>query len=248
MAFISFKAFAAAVKKRSKFSFFETSCWGLLPNATTTSAADNCARGWAEMSNRSFTLLFHVSVFFVFFSSTNLSHYNLLSKECQALLTIDSCQSLNVDIHELFRAWRKPKTLTNHLLVSSFFLQATCTSSAAISQHSTRDYSSVHTQQPAGPIREYKIDPYILLEDELKYVFEDIRQVIKWICCLHPAPARLSCIQFDCWSPWIKGTLVFGATNLTAFGDRVFCAPNERLKCMATCRTPIAKTLNKLNS
>lgn len=59
----------------------------------------------------------------------------------------------------------------------SLYLQASCTSSAAISQNSTRDYSSVHTQQPAGPIREYKIDPYILLEDELKYVFEDIRQV-----------------------------------------------------------------------
>ncbi|CRK89963.1 CLUMA_CG003691, isoform A [Clunio marinus] len=61
-------------------------------------------------------------------------------------------------------------------LVFYLYLQATCTSSAAISQNSTRDYSSVHTQQPAGPIREYKIDPYILLEDELKYVFEDIRQ------------------------------------------------------------------------
>ncbi|XP_035917999.1 decaprenyl-diphosphate synthase subunit 1-like [Anopheles stephensi] len=41
-----------------------------------------------------------------------------------------------------------------------------------------RGYSSVHTQQPAGPIREYNIDPYILLEDELKYIFEDIRQEI----------------------------------------------------------------------
>ncbi|XP_050099255.1 all trans-polyprenyl-diphosphate synthase PDSS1 [Anopheles aquasalis] len=41
-----------------------------------------------------------------------------------------------------------------------------------------RGYSSVHTQQPAGPIREYNIDPYILLDDELKYIFEDIRQEI----------------------------------------------------------------------
>lgn len=64
-----------------------------------------------------------------------------------------------------------------HILTIFIPLQASCTSSAVISQHSTRDYSSVHTQQPAGPIREYKIDPYILLEDELKYVFEDIRQV-----------------------------------------------------------------------
>ncbi|XP_055640936.1 all trans-polyprenyl-diphosphate synthase PDSS1 isoform X2 [Toxorhynchites rutilus septentrionalis] len=41
-----------------------------------------------------------------------------------------------------------------------------------------RGYSSVHTQQPAGPIREYNIDPYILLDEELKYIFEDIRQEI----------------------------------------------------------------------
>lgn len=40
-----------------------------------------------------------------------------------------------------------------------------------------REYSSVHTQQPAGPIREYKVDPYILVDDDLKYIFEDIRQV-----------------------------------------------------------------------
>lgn len=41
-----------------------------------------------------------------------------------------------------------------------------------------RGYSSVHTQQPAGPIREYNIDPYILLDEELKYIFEDIRTEI----------------------------------------------------------------------
>ena len=58
-----------------------------------------------------------------------------------------------------------------------FFLLSSCTSSAAITSQHSRDYSSVHTQQPAGPIREYKIDPYMLLEDELKYIFEDIRQV-----------------------------------------------------------------------
>ncbi|KAL7024603.1 hypothetical protein ACKWTF_013125 [Chironomus riparius] len=54
--------------------------------------------------------------------------------------------------------------------------QASSTSSTSSISHHSRDYSSVHTQQPAGPIREYKIDPYMLLEDELKYIFEDIRQ------------------------------------------------------------------------
>ncbi|XP_065078222.1 all trans-polyprenyl-diphosphate synthase PDSS1 [Ochlerotatus camptorhynchus] len=49
---------------------------------------------------------------------------------------------------------------------------------SAVTHPCMRGYSSVHTQQPAGPIREYNIDPYILLDDELKYIFEDIRQEI----------------------------------------------------------------------
>ena len=42
-----------------------------------------------------------------------------------------------------------------------------------------RGYSSIHTQQPGTgrEIRDDNIDPYLLLEDELKYIFEDIRQV-----------------------------------------------------------------------
>ena len=41
-----------------------------------------------------------------------------------------------------------------------------------------REYSSVHTQQPAGPVRDYQVvDPYLLLEDDLKDVYDDIRQV-----------------------------------------------------------------------
>lgn len=45
-------------------------------------------------------------------------------------------------------------------------------------QHCTRKFSSVHTQQPAGPERELHIDPYLLLEDDLKYVYEDIRKLL----------------------------------------------------------------------
>lgn len=40
-----------------------------------------------------------------------------------------------------------------------------------------RDYSSVHTQQPADPVREIDIDPYIMLDDDIKYVTQDIRDV-----------------------------------------------------------------------
>lgn len=42
-----------------------------------------------------------------------------------------------------------------------------------------RSYSSVHTQQPAKPIRELELDPYILLDDDIKYVTQDIRDVRK---------------------------------------------------------------------
>lgn len=40
-----------------------------------------------------------------------------------------------------------------------------------------RDYSSVHTQQPADPVRDIDIDPYIMLDDDIKYVTQDIRDV-----------------------------------------------------------------------
>lgn len=40
-----------------------------------------------------------------------------------------------------------------------------------------RGFSSVHTQQPAGPVREIELDPYILLDDDIKYVTQDIRDV-----------------------------------------------------------------------
>uniref|UniRef100_A0A336K7W1 CSON004490 protein n=1 Tax=Culicoides sonorensis TaxID=179676 RepID=A0A336K7W1_CULSO len=40
-----------------------------------------------------------------------------------------------------------------------------------------RDFSSAHTQQPAAPAqKEQKIDPYALLEDDLKDIFVDIRE------------------------------------------------------------------------
>ncbi|XP_065354170.1 all trans-polyprenyl-diphosphate synthase PDSS1 [Calliphora vicina] len=41
-----------------------------------------------------------------------------------------------------------------------------------------RHYSSVHTQQPAGPVREIQIDPYIILDDELKYFYDDVRDLL----------------------------------------------------------------------
>uniref|UniRef100_A0A1B0BMH6 Polyprenyl synthetase n=1 Tax=Glossina palpalis gambiensis TaxID=67801 RepID=A0A1B0BMH6_9MUSC len=47
-----------------------------------------------------------------------------------------------------------------------------CSSTKTNSRH----YSSAHTQQPAGPVREIQIDPYIILDEDLKYVYDDIRE------------------------------------------------------------------------
>lgn len=59
-----------------------------------------------------------------------------------------------------------------------FFLQPSTTPSLPIVHPCIRDFSSAHTQQPAAPAqREQKIDPYALLDDDLKDIFEDVRQV-----------------------------------------------------------------------
>lgn len=67
--------------------------------------------------------------------------------------------------------------LTNHFR-NSLFLQPSTTPSLPIIHPCIRDFSSAHTQQPAAPAqREQKIDPYALLDDDLKDIFEDVRQV-----------------------------------------------------------------------
>ncbi|XP_017477470.1 PREDICTED: probable hexaprenyl pyrophosphate synthase, mitochondrial, partial [Rhagoletis zephyria] len=44
---------------------------------------------------------------------------------------------------------------------------------------SCRQYSSVHTQQPAGPVRDIQIEPYIILDDDLKYFYDDVRDLLR---------------------------------------------------------------------
>lgn len=67
--------------------------------------------------------------------------------------------------------------------------QPSTTPSLPIVHPRVRDFSSVHTQNPtASAQKEHKIDPYILLEDDLKDIFEEVRQVsikknlIKFTC------------------------------------------------------------------
>lgn len=62
-------------------------------------------------------------------------------------------------------------------------LQPSTTPSLPIVHPCIRDFSSAHTQQPAAPAqREQKIDPYALLDDDLKDIFEDVRQVSGKFC------------------------------------------------------------------
>lgn len=78
----------------------------------------------------------------------------------------------------------------------------TTTTPAAIS---TRDFSSAHTQQP-GPKRDYQVDPYLLLEDELKYIYNDMRQVrreLHWYLGEENSIKPASCLTFSS-CPWAQ--------------------------------------------
>jgi decaprenyl-diphosphate synthase subunit 1 len=103
---------------------------------------------------------------------------NVFNKKCLPQTLVSKRNLGTSTIYPFVRI--NPNNNINSLLFGSIYnsRQVSCTSSALSKVVPTRDYSSVHTQQPAGPIREYKIDPYMLLEDDLKYIFEDIRQEI----------------------------------------------------------------------
>ncbi|XP_060646457.1 all trans-polyprenyl-diphosphate synthase PDSS1 isoform X2 [Drosophila nasuta] len=59
-----------------------------------------------------------------------------------------------------------------------------------------RNHSSVHTQQPAGPVREIQIDPYIILDDELKYFYDDVRDLLQ-SGTSQPELDTIACYYFD---------------------------------------------------
>ncbi|KAI8123003.1 Decaprenyl-diphosphate synthase subunit 1 [Lucilia cuprina] len=84
-----------------------------------------------------------------------------------------------------FHGFNKNTTTTTTTATSVFNLMhnsptATTNSKTKCSNLKTncRHYSSVHTQQPAGPVREIQIDPYIILDDELKYFYDDVRDLL----------------------------------------------------------------------
>ncbi|XP_017848588.1 decaprenyl-diphosphate synthase subunit 1 isoform X2 [Drosophila busckii] len=64
------------------------------------------------------------------------------------------------------------------------------------SKINVRKHSSVHTQQPAGPVREIQIDPYIILDDELKYFYDDVRDLLQ-SGTSQPELDTIACYYFD---------------------------------------------------
>lgn len=61
------------------------------------------------------------------------------------------------------------------------FSKSTNTSklSTQSSVNSNKCHRSVHTQLPVGSAPEAQIDPYILLDDQLKYFYHDVRQILR---------------------------------------------------------------------
>lgn len=64
-----------------------------------------------------------------------------------------------------------------YCIFMTFFLPFRSQKTLPLLHFNVRSYSSVHTQQPAKPIGELELDPYILLDDDIKYVTQDIRDV-----------------------------------------------------------------------
>uniref|UniRef100_A0A1A9WRQ1 Polyprenyl synthetase n=1 Tax=Glossina brevipalpis TaxID=37001 RepID=A0A1A9WRQ1_9MUSC len=72
----------------------------------------------------------------------------------------------------------------------------------------SRHYSSAHTQQPAGPIREMQIDPYIILEEDLKDVYDDIRERL-FVGTTQPELKEIASYYFDGQGKAFRPMVVF---------------------------------------
>ncbi|XP_055904334.1 all trans-polyprenyl-diphosphate synthase PDSS1 [Eupeodes corollae] len=53
------------------------------------------------------------------------------------------------------------------------------TKSSVNSNTCHRPYSSVHTQLPVGSVPDSQVDPYILLDDQLRHFYDDVRQILR---------------------------------------------------------------------
>ncbi|XP_055389240.1 all trans-polyprenyl-diphosphate synthase PDSS1 [Condylostylus longicornis] len=70
-------------------------------------------------------------------------------------------------------------TSSHHHLPSRIAVTEQNENNSNNTNNSIRGYSSVHTQQPAGPVREIQIDPYSLIDDDLKFFYKNIRNVLQ---------------------------------------------------------------------
>ncbi|XP_017856001.1 PREDICTED: decaprenyl-diphosphate synthase subunit 1 [Drosophila arizonae] len=80
--------------------------------------------------------------------------------------------------------------------INQDYLNLLQTSHSCSQPPNLRSHSSVHTQQPAGPVREIQIDPYIILDDELKYFYDDVRDLLQ-SGTSQPELDTIACYYFD---------------------------------------------------
>ncbi|XP_037027556.1 decaprenyl-diphosphate synthase subunit 1 [Bradysia coprophila] len=113
------------------------------------------------------------------------------NRVCARVIKETLCQFLNANIENTIQQQSRRKFLTGSVFTSnpqartlngfSYLTRNFNSGKQALPliHPCMRGYSSVHTQQPAGPVREIELDPYILLDDDIKYVTQDIRDLIE---------------------------------------------------------------------
>lgn len=113
------------------------------------------------------------------------------NRVCARVIKETLCQFLNANIENTIQQQSRRKFLTGTVFTSnpqartlngfSYLTRNFNSGKQALPliHPCMRGYSSVHTQQPAGPVREIDLDPYILLDDDIKYVTQDIRDLIE---------------------------------------------------------------------
>ncbi|KAG4079026.1 hypothetical protein HA402_001681 [Bradysia odoriphaga] len=113
------------------------------------------------------------------------------NRVCARVIKETLCQFLNANIENTIQQQSRRKFLTGTVFTSnpqartlngfSYLTRNFNSGKQALPliHPCMRGYSSVHTQQPAGPVREIELDPYILLDDDIKYVTQDIRDLIE---------------------------------------------------------------------
>lgn len=116
-------------------------------------------------------------------------NHSISSSRCRAVATVaalpSSTASMSVRSLHAYNRSHNPKPPIDVALINKDYFgcvrntSSPNSSTASYTRSHCRNFSSVHTQQPAGPVREIQIDPYIILDDELKYFYDEVRELLR---------------------------------------------------------------------